>query len=64
MNLIRLFKPRIPTALQIAVAELEDAQRMHLDHCSKHEYYFAMEHMLVNRIERLRREITELSKSE
>jgi len=60
-NLFRLFCPKPPTALQLAVLELEEAQRMKLAHASKREYHSAVEDMLVYRAERLRREIAELS---
>ena len=61
MNPLRWFAPRVPTALQLAVAELEEAQRMKLDQSGKREYHAAMEDMLHHRIDRLRLEIALLA---
>jgi len=61
MNPFLLFVPKQPTALQLAVRELEDAQRLKLHHASQREYHSAVEDMLVHRAERLRREIVDLS---
>lgn len=50
-----------PTALELAVAALEDCRRDQLDHKQKAEYHTAMEAMLRKRDERLTADIARLS---
>lgn len=52
---------RPPTALQLAVAELEESRRNYLDHTGKAEYHKSMQDMLKKRITRLQSDIAELS---
>lgn len=53
---------RTPSALQLATYEYEEALRDRLAQVKLREYHAAMEQMLVERIERLRSDISELSK--
>jgi hypothetical protein len=62
-KLIKLLVPSLPSPLRIATDSLENAQRLQLQHAADREYHSAMENMLVERIERLRHEIVELSKA-
>jgi hypothetical protein len=57
-------KPKIPTALQVAVGQLEDSQRQKLEQAKLREYHSALENMLVHRIARLREEIYELTQEQ
>lgn len=50
-----------PTALEIAVKELEDAKREKLRASREREYYCAIEDVLTHRIERLRNTIMEMA---
>jgi len=52
---------RKPTALQMAVQELEEAKCERLVAAKQREYYCAMEDVLIHRIERLRTTIVELA---
>jgi hypothetical protein len=63
-NLWNYLKPPTPTALQLAVAGLEDAQCQKLEQSKLCEYHSAMEDMLAQRIDRLRREITDLTQEQ
>jgi hypothetical protein len=57
----QLLRSRVPTALQVAVMQLEESQRMKLEQSKLREYHSAMEDMLFHRVERLRVEIAALS---
>jgi len=52
---------RKPTALQMAVQELEESKCERLIAAKQREYYCAMEDVLIHRIERLRNTIVELA---
>lgn len=58
-HLPRLF--RLPTALEIAARELEQAKRDLLTHSALREYYMALEEMLGVRIARLEQAVRDLS---
>lgn len=58
------FKKQIPTVLQMAVAQLEVAQKEKLEYAKAREANSAIEDMLVRRIERLRGEIYELTQEQ
>lgn len=58
-----LFKRyRAPTAMELAVAALEECRRDQLDHKQKAEYHTAMEAMLRQRDARLQKDIQRLSR--
>lgn len=57
-------KPVPPTALQIAARQLEEAKVERLSQSKLREYHASMEEMFAQRIERLRRDIYELSQSD
>jgi hypothetical protein len=63
-NVWNYLKPPIPTPLQLAVEGLEDAQRQKLEQSKLREYHSAMEDMLLHRIDRLRREIMDLTQDQ
>ena len=50
-----------PTALQIAVRDMEAAKADRLTAAKNREYYASMETMLAGRIERLRRDIRSMN---
>ena len=52
---------RKPSALRLATADLEDAQRHRLDAAKNREYFCAIEQMYADREARLREEIRELN---
>lgn len=52
---------RQPSALRVAVRQLEEAQRDRLETTKNMEYYMAMTGMLGGRVERLQREVVRLS---
>lgn len=58
--LTTLFKK--PSALKLAVADLEDAQRHRLEAAKSREYFCAIEAMYADREARLREEIRELNR--
>jgi hypothetical protein len=64
MNIQALFRKQIPTVLQMAVAQLEVAQKEKLEYAKSREMYSAMETMIMARIERLRGEIYELTQEQ
>jgi len=49
-----------PSALQLAVKELENSLRCRLEAKTRAEYYVALETMFVQRIQRLRKDISQL----
>jgi len=53
-----------PTALQIAVREMEAAKADKLNMAKHREYYASMESMLAGRIERLRKDIRLMNQEE
>lgn len=59
-SIFKEIKP--PTALQLAVASLEDAQRQRLRHAALAEEHESQRAMFAKREKRLRDEIAELSK--
>lgn len=52
---------RVPTALENAVVQLEQAKRERLEASCRREHYSAMETMLCARTDRLREDIVNLS---
>lgn len=50
-----------PSALELAIQNLEDAERQRLTACQEREFYVAMETMLGERIVRLRKDIRQLT---
>lgn len=54
---------RKPSALRLATADLEDAQRHRLEAAKQREYFCAIEQMYADREQRLREEISELNNS-
>ena len=63
-NFWEYFKRPVPTVLQLAVDELEQAQKDKLAQSKLREYHAAMEDMLVRRIARLRQEIYEITQEQ
>jgi phage host-nuclease inhibitor protein Gam len=55
---------RNPSALRMAIRDLEDAQRHRLEAAKHREYYCAIEQMYADREQRLREEIQELNHPE
>ena len=54
------FKQHIPSALEMAVAELQDAQRHRLVSTANREYAESQERMYIGREDRLRRDVARL----
>ena len=52
-----------PTALELAAADMMEAERNLLEHLNKQEYHAAMSAMLRKRVERLRSDIERLSRN-
>ena len=64
MKFIERFRKQEPTVMQIAVHQLEEAQKDKLTQSKLREYHSSMEDMLTHRIDRLKNEIIALAQEQ